>query len=50
MITSLEVMQILHCPYNVYLSVLLLYFVMWVWNDVLKNCVWSLRLWQCVTW
>ena len=34
MITSLEVMQSPHCPYNVYLSVPLLYFVMWVWNDV----------------
>jgi len=50
MITSLGVMQSPHCPYSVYLSVLLLCFVMWVWNDVLKDYDWSLRLWQCVIW
>jgi hypothetical protein len=49
MITFLEVMQS-HCPYNVYLIVLLLHFVMWVWNDVFKDYVWFLRLWQYVNW
>jgi hypothetical protein len=37
MITSLEVMQSPNCPSNIYVNVLLLYFVMWVWNDVFKN-------------
>jgi hypothetical protein len=50
MIISVEVIQSPHCPYNVELSVLLLYFVMWVWNDMFKDYVWFLRLWQCVTW